>query len=72
MKSGNFILPEDNEFDSIDYVALPKEEALKLVETYNKNGLTDRFNAYVTKRNKISDEKSQLNFLFYLLRNIYI
>jgi hypothetical protein len=68
---GNFVLPEDNEFDSIEYVELPKEEAQQLIESYNKNGLTDRFNAYVTKRNKISDEKSKLKFYCILSRILF-
>lgn len=37
--AANFKLPEEGDlFDSVEYVEMQREEALKLVEQYNKEG----------------------------------
>lgn len=49
----NFSLPEPGElFESVEYVGSVKEEAEKLVERYNKQGVENRLNLIVEKRNK--------------------
>ncbi len=63
IRKGNFSLPDEIEFDSIEYVELQKEEAKKLIELYNNEGVNDRFIALVNKRNKISEEKSKFMFI---------
>ena len=50
-----------DDIESIDYVDLNEEEAAKVVEIYNKEGIADRLDAIKEKRVKKSAEIAKSN-----------